>query len=84
MRLIKGDCIEQMRNLIAEGIKVDMVLTDMPYGTTACKWDRTIPLSEMWECLFALTDERTPIVLFGQEPFASTLRMSNIRHYKYD
>ena len=48
IRLYCGDCITVMHELIQEDIKVDMVLTDPPYGTTACKWDRVIPFEEMW------------------------------------
>ena len=73
-----------MDKLIDEGVKVDMVLTDPPYGTTACKWDSIIPFEDMWECLNGLTYENTPIALFGSEPFSSTLRMSNIKNYRYD
>ena len=83
-KLINGDCIEEMQKLIDDGVKVDMVLTDPPYGTTACKWDSIIPFEPMWECLNGLTYDNTPIVLFGSEPFSSTLRMSNIKNYKYD
>ena len=53
IRLLNGDCIEHMRKLIADGIKVDFILTDVPYGTTACKWDNVIPFDEMlcpFEC----------------------------------
>lgn len=82
--LINGDCIEEMEKLIDDGVKVDMVLTDLPYGTTACKWDNVIPFDEMWKCLDNLTYDTTPIVLFGQEPFSSHLRLSNIKNYKYD
>ena len=83
-KLIQGDCLEVMQSLIDDGVKVDMVLTDPPYGTTACKWDSIIPFEPMWECLNGLTYDNTPIVLFGSEPFSSTLRMSNIKNYKYD
>ena len=48
INLYQGDCLEIMDKLIEEGIKVDMILTDPPYGTTACKWDSIIPLDEMW------------------------------------
>ena len=48
-KLYKGDCLEVMDKLIEEGVKVDMILTDPPYGTTACKWDSVIPFDEMWE-----------------------------------
>ena len=83
-KLINGDCLEVMQSLIDDGVKVDMVLTDPPYGTTKCKWDGVIPFNEMWGCLNKITNENTPICLFGQEPFSSTLRMSNIENYKYD
>lgn len=83
-RLIQGDCLEEMQKLIDDGVKVDMVLTDPPYGTTACKWDSIIPFKEMWECLNGLTYDNTPIVLFGSEPFSSYLRLSNIQNYRYD
>ena len=82
--LIHGDCITKMQKLINEGVKVDLVLTDVPYGTTACKWDNIIPFKEMWECLDNMTYDNTPICLFGTEPFSSHLRLSNINNYKYD
>lgn len=84
IKLINGDCLEVMDRLIETGIKVDMVLTDPPYGTTKCKWDIMIPFDEMWERLKSLRNDTTPIVLFGSEPFSSMLRMSNIKEYKYD
>ena len=83
-KLINGDCLEVMQSLIDDGVKVDMVLTDPPYGTTACKWDSIIPFEPMWELLTDLTYDNTPIVLFGSEPFSSTLRISNIKNYRYD
>ena len=82
--LIHGECLEAMDKLIERGIKVDAVICDPPYGTTACKWDSVIPFDEMWHRLKALRKERTPVVLFGSEPFSSALRMSNIKEYKYD
>lgn len=84
IRLIQGDCITEMQKLIKDEVKVDMVLTDVPYGTTACKWDNIIPFDEMWDCLDNITYENTPILLFGSEPFSSALRMSNIKNFKYD
>ena len=83
-KLYHGDCLEVMDKLIQEGAKVDMILTDQPYGTTACKWDSVIPFDEMWKRLNKLTNPNSPIVLFGSEPFSSALRMSNIKNYKYD
>lgn len=84
IELHKGDCLRVMDKLIERGVKVDAVITDPPYGTTACKWDSIIPLDKMWERLKLLKKERIPIVLFGSEPFSSALRMSNIKEYKYD
>lgn len=84
IRLIQGDCITEMQKLINEGVKVDMVLTDVPYGVTKCKWDTIIPFDEMWSCLDNITYGDTPILLFGSEPFSSNLRMSNIKEFRYD
>jgi len=67
-----------------ESGSVDMILTDPPYGTTACKWDSIIPLEPMWEQLKRIIKPKGAIVLFGSEPFSSALRMSNIKDYKYD
>ena len=83
-KLYNGDCLEIMDRLIEEGVKVDCILTDPPYGTTACKWDTVIPFDEMWERLNNLIKPNGAIVLFGSEPFSSALRMSNIKNYKYD
>jgi site-specific DNA-methyltransferase (adenine-specific) len=84
VRLIHGDCLEAMAQLVAEGVKVDAIITDPPYGTTACKWDSVIPFDKMWTLLNALIKPKGAIVLFGSEPFSSALRMSNIKNYKYD
>lgn len=83
-RIIKGDCLDVMQQLIDEGVKVDAIITDPPYGTTACKWDSVIPFEPMWALLKQLRSDITPIILFNQEPFGSSLRMSNIKEYKYD
>ena len=83
-KLIHGDCITEMNNLINDGVKVDLVLTDPPYGTTACKWDTIIPFEDMWECINNISHNTTPICLFGTEPFSSNLRLSNIDEYRYD
>jgi len=84
IKLYHGDCLKIMDNLIKENIKVDAIITDPPYGTTDCKWDSIIPLDKMWEKINKLTNERTPIILFGNEPFSSHLRISNLKYYKYD
>ncbi len=82
MKLIQGDCLEVMKGI--EDGSVDMVLTDPPYGTTACKWDSIIPLEPMWKQLKRIIKPNGAIVLFGSEPFSSALRMSNIKNYRYD
>ena len=82
--LYRGDCLEVMDRLIEDGVKVDSIITDPPYGTTACKWDSIIPFDEMWKRLNKLIKPNGAIVLFGSEPFSSALRMSNIKNYKYD
>lgn len=82
--LIQGDCLEVMDKLIAQGIKVDAIITDPPYGTTQCKWDTIIPFNVMWERIDKVIKLNGAIVLFGSEPFSSSLRMSNIKNYKYD
>ena len=84
MKLIKGDCLAEMDKLIADGVQVDAIITDPPYGTTACKWDSIIPFEPMWDRLNKLIKPNGAIVMFGNEPFSSALRMSNIKHYKYD
>ena len=80
--LWQGDCLELMKN-ISDG-SVDLVLTDPPYGTTACKWDSVIPFEPMWEQLNRIIKPNGAICIFGSEPFSSALRMSNIKHFKYD
>ena len=81
-KLMQGDCLEMMK-AIPDG-SVDMVLTDPPYGTTACKWDAVIPFEPMWSQLKRIIKPNGTIVLFGAEPFSSALRVSNIKNYKYD
>ena len=82
INLMLGDCLERMKE-IPDG-SVDMVLADPPYGTTACKWDSVIPLEPMWEQLKRVIKSNGAIVLFGQEPFSSVLRVSNLKMFKYD
>ena len=77
-----GDCLDVMKEIPDSCI--DLVLTDPPYGTTACKWDSVIPFEPMWEQLKRVIKMGGAIVLFGSEPFSSHLRMSNIKQYKYD
>jgi len=82
IKLYKGDCLEVMKDI--ESGSVDAIITDPPYGTTACKWDSVIPFDLMWGQLNRIIKPNGAIVLFGSEPFSSALRMSNIKNYKYD
>lgn len=80
--LRQGDCLELMKSI--PDCSIDAIITDPPYGTTACKWDSVIPFEPMWEELKRIIKPNGAIVLFGSEPFSSALRMSNIKQYKYD
>jgi len=80
--LRKGDCLEVMKTI--KDNSIDAIITDPPYGTTACKWDSVIDFDLMWEQLNRIIKPNGAIVLFGSEPFSSALRMSNIKNYKYD
>lgn len=76
------DCLEGMKRIPDKS--VDMILCDLPYGTTACKWDTIIPFESLWEQYERVIKDSGAIVLFGSEPFSSRLRMSNLKIYKYD
>ena len=80
--LYKGDCLEIMKD-IPDG-SIDIILCDLPYGTTACKWDNVVPFEPLWEQYERIIKDNGAIVLFGSEPFSSFLRVSNIKLYKYD
>jgi DNA modification methylase len=80
--LMRGNCLDLMKEMPDNSI--DLVLTDPPYGTTKCKWDTIIPLDSMWKELKRITKKNSAVLLFGQEPFSSLLRCSNLDNYKYD
>jgi len=80
MRLIHGDCLEIM-DLIPDG-SVDMILCDLPYGITACKWDSVIPFEPLWAHYRRIIKQNGAIVLFGSQPFTSALVMSNPKWFK--
>lgn len=82
--LYHGDCLEVMKVFIEKGRKVDAIITDLPYGLTSCKFDTALPFEPMWECFKKLIKDNRAIVLFGQEPFSSKLRCSNLDMFKYD
>jgi len=77
-----GDCLELMKT-IPDG-SIDAIITDPPYGTTACKWDSVIPFDLMWEQLNRIIKPNGAIVLFGSQPFTSALIMSNPLVFKYE
>tara|TARA_R110000772_G_scaffold104671_1_gene206149 strand:+ start:257 stop:1030 length:774 start_codon:yes stop_codon:yes gene_type:complete len=81
MDLILGECLEEMKN-IKEG-SIDAIITDPPYGTTACKWDSVIDFGLQWEQLNRIIKPNGAIVLFGTQPFTSALIMSNIKGFKF-
>ena len=82
MLLVNGDCLEEMKKLPDESI--DLILADLPYGSTKCKWDIVLPFEELWSEYSRLIKDTGAIVLFGKEPFSSMLRVSNLDMYKYD
>lgn len=77
-----GDCFEVMRDL-PDG-SLDMVLCDLPYGTTACKWDSVLSFDDLWHEYRRILKPNSAAVLCGAEPFSSALRMSNASWFKYD
>lgn len=81
INLMLGDCLERMRE-IPDG-SVDMVLCDLPYGTTDCKWDSTIPMDLLWEQYKRVLTKVGVVVLFGSQPFSSVLVNSNLKMYKH-
>ena len=81
IELIQGDCLEKMKD-IPDG-SIDMILCDLPYGTTACKWDTIIPFEPLWEQYKRIIKDNGAIVLTASQPFTSALVMSNIKMFKY-
>ena len=81
IKLIQGDCLEKMKDIPDKS--VDMILCDLPYGTTACKWDTIIPFEPLWEQYKRIIKDNGAIVLTASQPFTSALIMSNIKDFKY-
>ena len=81
IRLWQGDCLDLMKNI--EDKSIDMVLCDLPYGTTQCKWDTVIPFDLLWKQYNRIIKNSGAIVLFGGQPFTSALIMSNPKMFKY-
>jgi len=82
IKIIHGDCLEIMPTLADKS--VDMILCDLPYGTTACKWDTIIPFEPLWKQYKRLIKDKGAIVLTASQPFTSALVMSNIEWFKYE
>lgn len=80
-KIYNEDCLEGMKRIKSKSI--DMILCDLPYGTTACLWDSIIPLEKLWEQYKRIIKENGAIVLFGSQPFTSLLVSSNIQWFKY-
>lgn len=81
MRLLNGDCLELMQDLPTNS--VDMVLCDLPYGTTDCKWDSIIPFDMLWKQYERIAKDNGAIVLFSAQPFTTKLIHSNLKRFKY-
>lgn len=81
-KIIQGDCLEVMKEIPDKSI--DMILCDLPYGTTACKWDTIIPFEPLWNLYKRIIKDRGAIVLTASQPFTSALIMSNIKMFKYE
>lgn len=79
--VIHGDCLAEMRRI--DDASIDMILCDLPYGTTACKWDTVIPFEPLWAEYVRVIKPNGAIVLFSIQPFTSALVMSNVKLYKY-
>lgn len=80
-KVLLGDCLELMKDIPNESI--DMILCDLPYGTTACKWDSIIPFEALWEQYERIIKSNGAIVLTASQPFTSALIISNIKLFKY-
>lgn len=82
MQLIHGDCLEKMKDIPDKSI--DTIICDLPYGTTACKWDVVIPFEPLWEQYKRIIKDNRAIVLFSSQPFTTSLINSNITQFKYE
>ena len=82
INLLHGDCLELMNDIPDKS--VDMILCDLPYGVTQCKWDAIIPFDKLWEQYNRIIKNNGAVVLFGSEPFTSLLICSNLKNFKYN
>lgn len=82
IKLVHGDCLVEMKNLPDKSI--DLILCDLPYGTTQNKWDIPLPLAKLWIEYNRLIKDNGAILLFAQFPFSAKLAMSNLKYFRYD
>ena len=82
VNLLQGDCLDLMKDIPSGSI--DMILADLPYGTTKNKWDSIIPLGKLWEQHERVIKGNGAIVLFGSQPFTTALNNSNTKLYRYE
>jgi len=82
IQLLKGDCLELMQDISDKSI--DAIICDLPYGTTACKWDTIIPFEPLWKQYKRIIKDNGAIVLTASQPFTSALIMSNVKMFKYE
>jgi site-specific DNA-methyltransferase (adenine-specific) len=82
VELYNGDCLKEMSNI--SDSSVDMIMADLPYGMTACKWDSIIPLEPMWKEFKRITKLNSPMVFTTIQPFTTVLGNSNIKNLKYE
>ena len=80
-QIIQGDCLDVMKDIPDKSI--DMILCDLPYGTTACKWDTVIPFEPLWEQYKRLIKSNGAIVLMASQPFTTSLIASNMAMFRY-
>jgi len=82
IKLIQGDCLEVMKTILDKSI--DAIICDLPYGTTACKWDSVIPFEPLWAQYKRIIKDNGAIVLFASQPFTTALIASSIKQFKYN
>ena len=82
MELKLGECLDKLTEI--SDASVDMILTDLPYGTTACSWDSIIPLDKLWEQYNRVVKENAAMVFTASQPFTTILASSNIKNFRYE
>ena len=81
-KIYNEDCLMGMQKI--DDKSIDCIICDLPYWTTKCSWDIIIPFDKLWEQYNRIIKDNGAIILFGQEPFSSLLRVSNLKDYRYD